>query len=81
MAKELVKSCLASISRDISLQNKLEADGIDTRWFITMAKEAGFVITEERIEPEQKKSELEINTEADLLSKKLKVIIANHQSR
>ncbi|KGG24874.1 MULTISPECIES: Nif11-like leader peptide family natural product precursor [unclassified Prochlorococcus] len=45
MPEEDLKALLSKVASDPALQQKLEAQRVDTHWFVVLAKEAGFSIT------------------------------------
>ena len=45
MPEEDLKALLSKVASDPVLQQKLEAQRVDTHWFVVLAKEAGFSIT------------------------------------
>ncbi len=79
MSKKLIRSYLSKVDEDTALQKKLEAENIDTRWFITMATYADFVITEDKGFNDQIKTEADIASELERIENKLKSVISYHQ--
>lgn len=79
MSKKLIRSYLSKVHEDTALQKKLEAENIDTRWFIAMATYADFVITEGKRFNDQIKTEADIASELERIENKLKSVISYHQ--
>lgn len=80
MSKKLIRSYLSKVHEDTALQNKLEAENIDTRWFIVMATYADFVITEDKGFNDRIKTEADIASELERIENKLKSVISCHQA-
>lgn len=79
MSKKLIRSYLSKVHEDTALQKKLEAENIDTKWFIVMATYADFVITEDKGFNHQIKTEADIASELERIENKLKSVIRCHQ--
>ena len=65
MPEEDLKALLSKVASDPVLQQKLEAQRVDTHWFVVLAKEAGFSITVDNLKKQAQAIESKDLQQAD----------------